>query len=54
MLSSSINGLERGDEATVCRFANSAYRNIRSIDKNNTDNTKTNIEDVETLSPEEM
>nr|XP_050854964.1 uncharacterized protein LOC127065938 [Vespula vulgaris]XP_050854965.1 uncharacterized protein LOC127065938 [Vespula vulgaris] len=54
MLSSSINGLERGDEATVCRFANSAYRNIRSIDKNNTDNTKTNIEDVETLSPEEI
>lgn len=46
--------MERGDEGTVCRFANSAYRNIRSIEKNDTDNSKTNIEDVETLSPEEM
>lgn len=54
MLSSSVNILKRDDEETVCRFANSAYRNIRSIEKNDTDNSKSNIEDVETLSPEEM
>ncbi|KAL2728504.1 N-acetylmuramoyl-L-alanine amidase [Vespula squamosa] len=54
MLSSSINILKRDDEETVCRFANSAYRNIRSINRNDADNSKTNIEDVETLSPEEI
>ncbi|XP_046823998.1 uncharacterized protein LOC124426394 [Vespa crabro] len=54
MLSSSVNILERGDEGTVCRFANSPYRNIRSINRNETDNSKINVKDVETLSPEEI
>ncbi|KAI4497475.1 hypothetical protein M0802_007486 [Mischocyttarus mexicanus] len=54
MLSSSVNIFERGDEGTVCRYANSAYRNIRSIDKNNNNNSKNINDDVETLSPEEI
>lgn len=54
MLSSSIDIFERGDEGTVCRFANSAYRNIRSIDKNDSNNTNNINDDVETLSPEEI
>ncbi|KAK2580343.1 hypothetical protein KPH14_001240 [Odynerus spinipes] len=54
MVSSSIDIFERGDEGTVCRFANGAYRSIRSIDKNDTNNSGAIIEDVETLSPEEI
>ncbi|XP_015183759.1 PREDICTED: uncharacterized protein LOC107070249 [Polistes dominula] len=54
MVSSSVNIFERGDEGTVCRFANGAYRNIRSIDPNDNNNTQNINEDVETLSPEEI
>ncbi|KAG7207188.1 hypothetical protein KM043_008875 [Ampulex compressa] len=54
MLSSSIEIFQRGDEGTVCRFANSQYRNIRSIDVNESASTKTIYDDVETFSPNEI
>ncbi|XP_072752616.1 uncharacterized protein [Anoplolepis gracilipes] len=53
MLSSSIEIFERGDEATVCRYADN-YRNVRSVD-NRSINTNFDIpEEVETLTPEQM
>lgn len=54
MLSSSIDIFERGDEGTTCRFVNGVYRNIRSTDKNDTKNLESIIDDVETLSPEQI
>lgn len=55
MLSSSIEIFERGDEGTVCRYADNAYRYARSVDNNHSINTNFNIPDeVETLTPEQM
>lgn len=55
MLSSSIEIFERGDEGTVCRYADNAYRYARSVDNNYSINTNFNIPDeVETLTPEQM
>lgn len=55
MLSSSIEIFERGDEGTVCRYADNAYRYARSVDNNHSINTNFNIPDeVETLTPEQI
>ncbi|GAB1864343.1 N-acetylmuramoyl-L-alanine amidase [Camponotus japonicus] len=55
MLSSSIEIFERGDEGTVCRYADNAYRYARSVDNNYSVNTNFNIPDeVETLTPEQI
>ncbi|XP_070159046.1 uncharacterized protein [Polyergus mexicanus] len=55
MLSSSIEIFERGDEGTVCRYADNAYRYARSVDNNHSINTNINIPDeVETLTPEQI
>lgn len=53
MLSSSIEIFERGDEGTVCRYADNAYRYARSVD-NHSINTNFNTDEVETLTPEQM
>ncbi|XP_029678047.1 uncharacterized protein LOC115244498 [Formica exsecta] len=55
MLSSSIEIFERGDEGTVCRYADNAYRYARNVDNNHSINTNFNIPDeVETLTPEQI
>ncbi|KAL6254281.1 hypothetical protein P5V15_014896 [Pogonomyrmex californicus] len=55
ILSSSIEFLERGDENTVCRFTDSAYRRARSVMRNYSTNINLNIhDDVETLTPEQI
>lgn len=55
MLSSSIEIYERGNEGTVCRYADSMYRSARSVDNKHSINTNFNIDDdVETLTPEQM
>lgn len=53
MLSSTIDVFERGDEAKVCRIANTR-RSVRSILRDNKTPTESTINDVETLSPEEL
>nr|XP_034193342.1 uncharacterized protein LOC117610265 [Osmia lignaria] len=53
MLSSTIDVFERGDEAKVCRIAN-RRRSVRSILKDNKTPTESTINDVETLSSEEL
>ncbi|XP_015587433.1 uncharacterized protein LOC107264077 [Cephus cinctus] len=55
MLSSSIEIIERGDEATTCRVTNNLYRNERSVNEESESNTENIIiDDVETLSPEQL
>ncbi|XP_050446645.1 uncharacterized protein LOC126849116 [Cataglyphis hispanica] len=54
MLSSSIEIFERGDEGTVCRYADNAYRYARSVDTNHSINTNFKTDEVETLTPEQI
>lgn len=53
MLSSSVEIYERGDEAKVCRLADT-YRYPRNIKNKNKITTENVINDVETLSSDEM
>nr|XP_012151284.1 PREDICTED: uncharacterized protein LOC100884048 isoform X3 [Megachile rotundata] len=53
MLSSTIDIFERGDEAEVCRITN-AKRSVRATSMDNKAATKSTINDVETLSSEEI
>ncbi|XP_071627923.1 uncharacterized protein [Temnothorax longispinosus] len=57
MLSSSIEIFERGDENTVCRYTDNAYRSARSVTYSNGTYSNTNLDvhdDVETLTPEQI
>lgn len=55
MLSGSIERYERGDESTMCRHTDNAYRHARSVNSNHSGNTNFDVhDDVETLTPEEM
>lgn len=53
MLSSTVDIFERGDEAKVCRIAN-AKRFVRGTSTDNKAPTKSTVNDVETLSSEEI
>lgn len=55
MLSGSIELYERGDEGTVCKYAENANRNTRSVINNHHRSTNASADDdVETLTPEQM
>lgn len=55
MLSSSIEIFERGDENTICRYTDNAYRSARSVISNHSTNINSNVhDDVETLTPEQI
>ncbi|XP_011864273.1 PREDICTED: uncharacterized protein LOC105560092 [Vollenhovia emeryi] len=55
MLSSSIEIYERGDENIVCKYADNAYRNTRSVMSSIYSNTNLDVDDdVETLTPEQI
>jgi hypothetical protein len=54
MLSSSIEIFERGDETTVCRYTDDAYRSARSVISNYSTNNLGVHDDVETLTPEQI
>lgn len=54
MLSSSIEIFERGDENTVCRFTDNAYRRARSATGSHSNKNLDVHDDVETLTPEQM
>lgn len=53
MLSSSVEIFQRGDEAKVCRFSDK-YRYPRDIKNRDKAVTETPVNDVETLSSDEM
>lgn len=54
MLSSSIEIFERGDENTVCRFTDNAYRRARSATGSHSNKNLDVHDDVETLTPEQI
>lgn len=54
MLSSSIEIFERGDENTVCRYTDNAYRSARSVTSTYSKKNLDVHDDVETLTPEQM
>lgn len=53
MLSSSIETLQRGDEAKVCRYAN-LYRHARNIKHTDEPTSEDTINDAETLTSDEL
>lgn len=54
MLSGSIEIFERGDEGLMCKFANNAYRRAKRANSRRSIKDKFDIDDVETLTPEQM